>query len=108
VKNAVAMSWLMSAALFGVVGFLSNPAYYLWAVVTLVFLAMACVWSKRRTTRRVLLVGYGVAAIYGFIIGRLFFGAGQLTNGGVVAVFLAMLPISYLVWRLYKAEAAAA
>jgi len=94
--------------MFGVVGFLSNPPYYLWAVVTLVFLAVAYVWSKRRTTKRVLIVGYGVAAIYGFIVGRLLFGAGQLTNGGVVAVFLAMLPISYLVWRLYKAEATAA
>lgn len=107
-RDVVATCWVASAALFGVAGFLSNPGYYGWALVTLVFLAIAYSKLVVRRNKQLLLVGYVATAAYSFLVGRLLFGNGQLTNVGAFAILVITPVIGYLSWHLYKVEATAA
>ena len=106
-RNAVAISWLTSATLGGVAATMSNPNYYLWSVASLLFFAVAYASLTLRKNRRMLVVGYVAVGAYSFIVGRLLFGHGQLTDGGVTAMLLVLPAIAYLPWRFYKTEAAA-
>jgi hypothetical protein len=108
VQQVVATSWLTSAALLGVLGLASNPDYYLLATVTLLFVAIAYANLRVLDNKRLLLISYLALAVYGFVVGRTLFHGGRLSSGGVFAIVVIMPVVGYLIWRLYKTEAAAA
>ena len=107
-QKVVGISWLAAAALCGVLAFASNPAYYLWATVTLLFVGVAYANLAVPRNKRALVLGYVAAAVYGFVLGRTMFTGGRLTSAGVLAILVAVPFIGYFVWRLYKSESAAA
>ena len=106
-QKAVATSWLASAALFGVLGLVSNPHYYLFATVTLLFLGIAYANLSLSSNKRLLLISYLALAAYGFVVGRTLFGSGRLSSFGVFAILVAVPFVGYLAWRFYKSEAVA-
>lgn len=97
-------SWLVAAALFGVLAFTSNPRYYPWATVTLLFAGLAYGNLMVARNKRALLLGYAAAAAYGTVLGRTLFAGGRLTHAGIFAVAVAVPFLGYFVWRLYKSE----
>jgi hypothetical protein len=107
-RHIVPTIWLVLSGLGGLAGFLSNPDYYVWVLIALVFVGIAYRDLRLKSNKQLLLISSGGIAIYSFSIGRLFFANHQLSDVGILCVLLVFPVMGFVVWRLYKSEVTAA
>ena len=96
---------LAGGALFGLAAVASNPDYYVWAIVPLFLLILACSVLARPESKKLLLIACMAVGLFSFTVGRFFFSNGKLDDNGFF-IMLALLPILlFIVIRLYVVEA---
>jgi hypothetical protein len=105
-NKSVASSLLAMHALGNVAAFMSNPDYYLWAIFSVLSLAVCCFLVNRQVAKLVVL-SYLAIGLYSFIVGIAFFDHGQLSGVGVFALVLVFPPAFYVVYRVYSSKPSA-
>lgn len=102
-NKSVASSLLVMHALGNVAAFMSNPDYYSWAFFSAPSLLATCFLVNQQTAKLVAL-SYLAIGTYSFIIGRVFFHEGRLSDAGVVAMLPVFPIIIYAVFRAYSSR----